>query len=199
MSFSLGKTCKCIYYKITSQSDGEPDPFDEWVFKPDDATVEIQQMNLKSFTYDALLVPDTTQEECYEQVGKDTISEYMNGFNATIFAYGQSGSGKTFSMVGPDEINDQLALDFQQIPEKIQGLFGIIPRGTLQIFETINTLVTHGNEYQVTCSYVEIYMEDITCLLNLKTKLKIKEYPDGNIEIDGIEKVVTNAPEVLYL
>lgn len=124
------------------------------------------------------------------------MSEFMNGFNATIFAYGQSGSGKTFSMVGPDEINDQLALDFQQIPEKIQGLFGIIPRGTLQMFETINHLVSQGNEFQVQCSYIEIYMEEIKCLLSQKDKLKIKEYPDGNVEVEGKDKVITKCPEV---
>jgi len=120
----------------------------------------------------------------------------MNGFNATIFAYGQSGSGKTFSMVGPDEINDQLSLDFEQIPPKLQDLFGIIPRATLQIFQTINMYIKENYEYQVSCSYIEIYMEEIRCLSSLKDKLKIKEYPDGLIDIEGKEKMITKTPEV---
>ncbi len=121
----------------------------------------------------------------------------MTGYNATIFAYGQSGSGKTFSMVGPDEINDQLALDFTKIPQNIQELFGIIPRGTLQMFQSINELVTQGAECQVSCSYIEIYMEEITCLLSLKEKLKIKEYADG-IEVDGKRKLSCKTPEDIF-
>jgi len=142
------------------------------------------------------LVPETNQEETYEKVGKETISEFMNGFNATVFAYGQSGSGKTFSMVGPNEINEPLSLDFHLIPSNIQQLFGIIPRATLQMFRTINQFIQKGYEYQVNCSYIEIYMEEITCLLSQKTKLKIKEFPNGSVEIEGKEKVITNTPEV---
>jgi hypothetical protein len=133
----------------------------------------------------------------YDIVGKETISEFMNGYNATIFAYGQSGSGKTFSMVGPDEINDQLALDFTAIPPNIQDLFGTIPRAVLQIFQTINELVVEGCECQISCSYIEIYMEEITCLLSQKEKLKIKEFTDG-IEVDGKKTVICRTPEDIF-
>lgn len=133
----------------------------------------------------------------YEKVASETINEFMSGYNATIFAYGQSGSGKTFSMVGPDEINDQLANDFTKIPPNIQDLFGIIPRGTVQMFQSINDIVSQGGECQVSCSYVEIYMEEITCLLTLKEKLKIKEYADG-IEVDGKKKISCKTPEDIF-
>jgi len=176
-------------------SDGKADPFDEWDLMPEEATIKIKD---KTFCYDAVLPSDTTQEAAYEKIGRETINDFMNGFNATIFAYGQSGSGKTFSMVGPDEINDQLALDFSSIPPNIQGLFGTIPRATVQMFQMINNFVSEGYEYQVTCSYVEIYMEEITCLLNLKDKLKIKEYPDGNVEVEGKEKIVCKTPEDIF-
>ena len=134
----------------------------------------------------------------YEKVGRETIAEYMKGYNTTIFAYGQSGSGKTFSMVGPDEINEQLANDFTNIPIEIQNLFGVIPRAVLQIFESINELVVQGYECKVECSYVEIYMEEITCLLNLQEKLKIKEYPEGGIEVEGKKKVICKTPEDIF-
>ncbi len=122
----------------------------------------------------------------------------MNGYNATVFAYGQSGSGKTFSMVGPDEINDQLANDFSLIPDNISKLFGIIPRATLQIFQSINEMVAQGTECLIECSYVEIYMEEITCLLTLKDKLKIKEYPSGLIVVEGKKTVVCKTPEDIF-
>jgi kinesin family protein 5 len=175
--------------------DGKEDPFDNWEVLPEESTIKIKD---KTFTYDAVLNSDTTQENAYEKVGRETISDFMNGFNATIFAYGQSGSGKTFSMVGPDEINDQLALDFKSIPSNIQQLFGTIPRATVQMFELINQYISEGAEYNVTCSYVEIYMEEITCLLSLKDKLKIKEYPDGNVEVEGKQKVVCKCPEDIF-
>jgi len=175
--------------------DGKDDPFEEWEILSEENTIQIKG---KTFVFDGVLPPDTTQEAAYEKVGRETISDFMNGFNATIFAYGQSGSGKTFSMVGPDEINDQLALDFQAIPANIQSLFGTIPRATLQMFEAINNAISDGAEYTVTCSYVEIYMEEITCLLCLKEKLKIKEYPDGNVEVEGKQKVVCKCPEDIF-
>jgi hypothetical protein len=54
----------------------------------------------------------------------------MNGFNGTIFAYGQSGSGKTFSMLGPEEVTDCLVNSSEAIPESVSTNFGIIPRCT---------------------------------------------------------------------
>jgi len=184
--------CRFRFEKPVSL-DGQDDPFEDWEILPEENTIKIRD---KTFVYDAVLTPDTTQEEAYERLGRDTINDFMNGFNATIFAYGQSGSGKTFSMVGPDEINDQLALDFQSIPPNIQSLFGTIPRATVQMFEMLNNFVAEGYEYTVTCSYVEIYMEEIMCLLNLKERLKIKEYPDGNVEVVGKQKNVCKSPEV---
>ena len=191
---SVKVVCRFRFEKPVSL-DGQDDPFDEWEIIPEESTIKIKE---KSFTYDAVLTPDTTQESAYEKVGRETISDFMNGFNCTIFAYGQSGSGKTFSMVGPDEINDQLALDFQSISPNIQQLFGTIPRATIQMFEAINIAMTEGSEYTVTCSYVEIYMEEIMCLLTLKEKLKIKEYPDGNVEVEGKQKVVCKCPEDIF-
>lgn len=68
----------------------------------------------------------------------------MKGFNGTIFAYGQSGSGKTFSMLGPDEVVDVIRKGVTTqdrpsvVPLEIQSLYGIIPRATYEIFMEIN-------------------------------------------------------------
>ena len=64
----------------------------------------------------------------YEKVGKQTISDFLLGYNGTIFAYGQSGSGKTFSMLGPEDVTNALAKDFNSIPEEITKSYGITPR-----------------------------------------------------------------------
>ena len=57
-----------------------------------------------TFTFDGVLDSDVAQKEMYEISSKSNVKSFMAGFNGTIFAYGQSGSGKTFSMLGPDEV-----------------------------------------------------------------------------------------------
>lgn len=64
------------------------------------------------------------------------------GYNGTIFAYGQSGSGKTFTMLGPDEVVDVIkkgvAQKNQIVPIEVQALYGIIPRAIFDIFKEVN-------------------------------------------------------------
>lgn len=61
-------------------------------------------MPAHTFTFDRVLDTDSTQQEAYNFIAKDSINQLLKGFNGTIFAYGQSGSGKTFTMLGPDEV-----------------------------------------------------------------------------------------------
>lgn len=66
----------------------------------------------------------------------------MKGYNGTIFAYGQSGSGKTYTMLGPDEVVEVIkkgvASKDYPVPIEIQALYGIIPRAIFDIFMEIN-------------------------------------------------------------
>lgn len=61
-----------------------------------------------NFTFDGVLDSDINQELMYNAVAKGNVASFMAGFNGTIFAYGQSGSGKTFSMLGPDEVTAEI-------------------------------------------------------------------------------------------
>jgi len=56
----------------------------------------------ENFTFDQIFNPDCKQSEIYNFVGKETLDDVINGYNGTIFTYGQSGSGKTFTMYGSD-------------------------------------------------------------------------------------------------
>ena len=58
------------------------------------------------FTLDKVFQQDDSQEKLFDEVAKITIDEVLNGYNGTIFAYGQSGSGKTYTMYGNDLFND---------------------------------------------------------------------------------------------
>lgn len=62
----------------------------------------------KSFTFDKVLNSNSTQESAYVAAGRSSVQSLLNGFNGTIFAYGQSGSGKTFTMLGPDSVVDAI-------------------------------------------------------------------------------------------
>jgi hypothetical protein len=91
-----------------------------------------------TFTFDGVLDSQVNQDEMYKISSKYTIQKFMEGFNGTIFAYGQSGSGKTFSMLGPDEVVQEIIGGNQEVPVEVQKLYGIIPRAMNDIFTEIN-------------------------------------------------------------
>src|ERR1700753_2664154 len=91
------------------------------------------------------------QADIFDFSIRSTVEDVMNGYNGTVFAYGQTGAGKSYTMMG--DMND---------PERK----GITPRIIEQIFDAI---LVHGSaniEYTVGIAYMEIYMERIRDLLN---------------------------------
>ena len=103
------------------------------VKKPNDTEV-------KSFSYDCTFGPDSSQQSVYEQTGFQLVENVLEGYNGTIFAYGQTGCGKTFIMMG-----------VQDDPE----LRGIIPRTFNQIVTMVDT--DDSKKFLVRCSFLEIY------------------------------------------
>jgi len=63
----------------------------------------------------------------YDKCASETINQFCDGYNGTLFCYGQSGSGKTFSMLGPDEVVDVIKRGVDDVPIEMQMLYGIIP------------------------------------------------------------------------
>ena len=105
----------------------------------------------------------------------------LEGYNGTIFAYGQTGCGKSFSMQG---INDPATQR------------GIIPRSFEHIFEAIDA--SENMKYLVHASYLEIYNEDIRDLLgpDIKKKLELKEHPERGVYVKDISlHAVSNTAE----
>lgn len=153
----------------------------------DDEQVEIKsknEYNNFTFQFDKIFNTMSTQKEIYDYSAKELVDSVLSGYNATIFAYGQTASGKTYTMQG--QLNS---------PEKE----GIIPRMVRHVFHNI-MLSDSDIEYTVKVSIIEIYMEKIRDLIDLsKTNLSIRE-KDKEIYIEDLsEHYVSSEEDVIEL
>ncbi|KAL4460357.1 hypothetical protein ABPG74_000108 [Tetrahymena malaccensis] len=141
-----------------------------------------------SFTFDHVYDQDSTQEEVYELTAKQSVLSVLEGFNSTIFAYGQTGTGKTFTMEG-----------FYM--HHTDPNIGIIPRAMNEIFEFIENCQDSDINFMVRCSYLQIYNEVISDLLKTdKTHLTIREDKKKGIFVEDLsEWAVRNPQEVFQL
>ena len=127
------------------------------------------------FKYDKVFKSESAQNLIYENVGKRIVGDVMEGYNGTIFAYGQSGSGKTYTMYGPDIFDDMYK--------------GIIPRIVEDIFNYVEN-ADDNVDFQFKLSVLEIYKEVMYDLLSQQINdLKIQENPESGIVIDGLSEV----------
>merc|ERR1719281_472657 len=134
----------------------------------------------KDFTFDAVYDENVAQASVYDDTGYAIVEAVMDGFNGTIFAYGQTGTGKTHTMVGKED-DPYLA--------------GLIPRSFEHIFKNINT--TPSKKFLVRASYLEIYNEEIRDLLskNPKQKLELKDHPDGGVFVKDLTNFIVKGVE----
>jgi kinesin family protein 5 len=157
---------------------------------PDDFTVVVKVPKAKPATYQfdrVFYSPATTQKEVYDLAARDTIEDVLSGYNGTIFAYGQTGAGKSFSMSGSDVTH----------PEHK----GIIPRSCDHIFQHIAQDLA-GTEYTLKCSFLEIYKENIHDLLDPEagSNLKVRETPSRGVWVQGLsEHFVTSVEDIIDL
>jgi len=138
------------------------------------------------WTYDRTFDPNTNQKAVYEECVLPVIDSVLEGFNGTIMAYGQTSSGKTHTMLGPD-IDDE--------ENK-----GIIPRMVGGIFNRIET-APEEIEFTVKVSMIEIYNEKIRDLLDpKKIDLKVHENKEKGVYVkDMTESYVGGEDEVFSL
>ncbi|XP_035682525.1 kinesin-like protein KIF3A isoform X4 [Branchiostoma floridae] len=130
----------------------------------------------KQFTFDTVFGPDSKQVDVYNLVARPIVESVLEGYNGTIFAYGQTGTGKTFTMQG---VRDK--------PE----LRGIIPNSFAHIFGHIARAADKSN-FLVHVSYLEIYNEEIKDLLHKdqNKRLEVKERPDVGVYVKDLSTVV---------
>ncbi|GAB4820291.1 hypothetical protein N2152v2_007337 [Parachlorella kessleri] len=148
-------------------------------------------------TYDYVLGSSTSQEDVYKVAGEAVVDNCMAGFNSSIFAYGQTGAGKTYTMQGTAARDDDGQLSKQ---------CGLILRVFEQLFQRISDEEHEKGldrlRYSVKCSFLEIYNEVITDLLRpTSSGLNVR---DGDIKRgvyveDLSETYVVNADDVIAL
>ncbi|XP_029974319.1 kinesin family member 5Aa isoform X1 [Salarias fasciatus] len=137
----------------------------------------------KSYVFDRVFPTNTTQEQVYNSCAKQIVKDVLCGYNGTIFAYGQTSSGKTHTMEG--KLHD---------PHQM----GIIPRIAEDIFNHIFAM-DENLEFHIKVSYFEIYMDKIRDLLDVtKTNLSVHEDKNRVPYVKGCtERFVSSPDEVM--
>lgn len=173
------------------------DDFGEWTLT--DNTIKHNEKH-HDFNFDAVLNPSRSQADLYEAAGRKIINFFCDGYNATIFAYGQSGSGKTFSMLGPEEVTEILINSKDNISPETAEMFGITPRATFHVFDSIREGQAKGTVYNLKVSYVEVYNEMINDILSRPPglNLKMREFPNAGMCVIGLLENVANTPEAVF-
>ncbi|CAF4149378.1 unnamed protein product, partial [Rotaria magnacalcarata] len=126
----------------------------------------------KTFTFDYVFAPNSKQVDIYNLVARPIVDAVLEGYNGTIFAYGQTGTGKTFTMEGKKDDNKN---------------YGIILNSFAHVFLEISK-ASNDVGYLVNVSYLEIYNEEIRDLLgkDRDKSLDIKERPNVGVYADGL-------------
>uniref|UniRef100_A0A9L0JTM2 Kinesin-like protein n=1 Tax=Equus asinus TaxID=9793 RepID=A0A9L0JTM2_EQUAS len=137
----------------------------------------------KPYAFDRVFQSNTSQEQVYNDCAKKIVKDVLEGYNGTIFAYGQTSSGKTHTMEG--KLHD---------PEGM----GIIPRIVQDIFNYIYSM-DENLEFHIKVSYFEIYLDKIRDLLDVsKTNLSVHEDKNRVPYVKGCtERFVCSPDEVM--
>ena len=153
----------------------------EWISNP-------QMFQIHRFTFDEVFDIDSSQEEVYSISAKPAVNSVLEGYNSTIFAYGQTGTGKTFTMEG---------FTYNQFDESR----GIIPRTIEDIFTYIEFNSNKDTKFIIRAAYLQIYNEMISDLLkpnNPNKNLNIREDKKKGLYVEHLSEWAVRAPSDIY-
>lgn len=150
------------------------------------------------FSFDQVHPPSITQHALFTSTAEPLVARFVEGFNCTILAYGQTSSGKTFTMTG---------VDLDADPSDPSNGMGIIPRAVSTIFSRARKLKEERGSawnYSIKGSFIELYNEDLLDLLSVdegsggRREVQIREDKDGHIIWGGLREIqVKNSGEVM--
>ncbi|XP_014468851.1 PREDICTED: kinesin-like protein unc-104 isoform X18 [Dinoponera quadriceps] len=146
---------------------------------------------VKSFNYDySYFSMDPNDENyssqlmVYKDIGEEMLEHAFEGYNVCIFAYGQTGAGKSYTMMGKQE----------------EGQEGIIPQICKDLFRKISYTSNERLKYSVEVSYMEIYCERVRDLLNPKNRgnLRVREHPLLGPYVEDLSKLAVMSYEDIH-
>ncbi|KAJ6904831.1 kinesin-like protein KIN-5D [Populus alba x Populus x berolinensis] len=150
----------------------------------------------RTFLFDKVFGPASKQKDLYDLAVSPIVYEVLEGYNCTIFAYGQTGTGKTYTMEGgARKKNGEFPSDA-----------GVIPRAVKQIFEILEA---QNAEYNMKVTFLELYNEEITDLLaqeetpkfvddKSKKPVALMEDGKGGVLIRGLEEEIVCTANEIY-
>ncbi|XP_023031389.1 kinesin-like protein KIN-7I isoform X2 [Drosophila willistoni] len=155
----------------------EPGESTLWQVK-DECAIQLIDSQADPFVVDYAFDQDTTNQKVFDRMAKHIVHACMQGFNGTIFAYGQTSSGKTYTMMGDN-----------QNP-------GVMVLAAKEIFKQIAN--NNDRDYLIRVGYIEIYNEKVYDLLNKKNQdLKIHEAGHGIVNVNCEEVIITSEGDLL--
>ncbi|CAB3378479.1 Hypothetical predicted protein [Cloeon dipterum] len=124
------------------------------------------------------------QDVVYSDIGEEMLQHAFEGYNVCIFAYGQTGAGKSYTMMGKQE----------------EGQEGIIPQVCQDLFGRIKSSCSEDIKYSVEVSYMEIYCERVRDLLNPKNKgnLRVREHPLLGPYVEDLSKLAVTSYQDIH-
>ena len=135
--------------------------------------------NLKTkeiFNFDSVITPSMSNKDIFEKLIKQNLINLLKGINVSIFAYGQTSTGKTFTMKGEPKSNE-----------------GLIPLSIKEIFNSLNNKESFITKYLVKVSYIEIYNETVNDLIDpSKKNLEIRESGNKGIFVNNLSEISVN-------
>jgi len=153
-----------------------------------------------NYTYDKIFPAETDQKTIFQEIGLPLVKKFLSGYNSTIFAYGQTGTGKTHTIIGPlESLFDDKNENFGLIPNILNFLFEQKEEAKKIIKESSKEKVEKV-DYNLSCSCIEIYNEQLIDLLNNNTQfdkadeiLKIREDPKKGMYIENLTEQEINS------
>jgi len=145
--------------------------------------VTVLDRKKKSFNFDRVIPPNSTQEEVFKCTGAPLVDQVLCGYHSTCFAYGQTGSGKTWTMQGNESHP------------------GIIPRMVDSLFDRfLYDPKFENTQFTVQIQYIEIYKEKIQDLLNINNRdLKVRQHKNKGVFVQNCSNVFASSPEEVQI
>lgn len=133
---------------------------------------------------DSFFPENSQQDEVFDTVALPVVQSVLHGFNGTIMAYGQTGAGKTYTMLGPNTSNNTKGL----IPHCLESIFSYVKQNSVNF------------EWTIELSFIQIYCELIFDLFNPQSKVTIHENQSHSTYLEGATKYnISNSKEGIDL